>query len=92
MAGLLQAPLVLGIETAGLRTEAVDGLVSLVAPLALGGVVGRLRDRSRAGAGPARRAARRAAERWRRKGSWRRGFAGWPSGSAPTLRAMRPSG
>ncbi len=51
MAGLLQAPRVLpGIEAAGLTPETVDGLVSLVAPIALGGVVGRLRDRSRAGA------------------------------------------
>jgi signal transduction histidine kinase len=45
MAGLLQAPLVLvAIETMGLHSEALDGLVSIAAPLALGGVVGRLRD------------------------------------------------
>ena len=51
VAGLLQAPRVLpGIEAVGLTSETVDGLVSLIAPIALGGVVGRLRDRSRAGA------------------------------------------
>jgi len=51
MAGLLQAPRVLpAIETVGITSETVDGLVSLVAPVALGAVVGRLRDRSRAGA------------------------------------------
>lgn len=50
MAGLLQAPRVLpAIESLGITPETVDGLVSLVAPIGLGGVVGRLRDRSRAG-------------------------------------------
>lgn len=50
VAGLLQAPRVLpAIESLGITPGTVDGLVSLVAPIALGGVVGRLRDRSRAG-------------------------------------------
>ena len=51
MAGLLQAPRVLpAIEALGITSETVDGLVSLVAPVALGAVVGHLCDRSRAGA------------------------------------------
>jgi signal transduction histidine kinase len=52
VAGLLQAPVVLpAIESQGLTRETVDGLVALFTPLALGGLVGRLRDQSRARAG-----------------------------------------
>jgi signal transduction histidine kinase len=49
---LLQAPLVLPvIEGIGLDPETVDGLVSLVTPLAFGWLVGRLREQSRAHGG-----------------------------------------
>ena len=52
MAGLLQAPLVFpAIESQGLTPETVEGLISLVTPVVLGGVVGRLRDQSWARAG-----------------------------------------
>jgi signal transduction histidine kinase len=52
LAGLLQAPLVFpAIESEGVTRETVDGLVSILTPLVLGGVVGRLRDQSRARAG-----------------------------------------
>ena len=48
MAGLLQAPLVLpGIERVGLGGGALDGLVSLVMPAALGVVAGHVRDQAR---------------------------------------------
>jgi signal transduction histidine kinase len=49
LAGLLQAPLVLPvIERIGLTSRTLDGLVSLVTPLALGWIAGRLVDQSRA--------------------------------------------
>jgi signal transduction histidine kinase len=48
MAGLLQAPFALpAIERLGLAPRSVDGLVSMVTPLAFGWVVGRLVDQSR---------------------------------------------
>lgn len=51
IAGLLQAPRVLpALESLGITPETVEGLLSLLMPIALGGVVGRLRDQSRAGA------------------------------------------
>ncbi len=52
VAGLVQAPLVLPtIESAGLDPGTLDGLVSLLIPLALGGLLGLLRDQSGARAG-----------------------------------------
>jgi len=49
IAGFLQAPLALpAIERMGLSPQSVDGLVSMVTPLALGCVVGQLVDQSRA--------------------------------------------
>ena len=48
LAGFLQAPLIFPlIERAGLSRPAVDGLVSLTIPLAIGLTVGRLVDQSR---------------------------------------------
>jgi hypothetical protein len=48
IAGLLQAPFTLPmIERLGLAPESIDGLISLVTPLAFGWVVGRLVDQSR---------------------------------------------
>lgn len=48
IAGLLQAPFTLPvIERLGLASESIDGLISLVTPLAFGWVVGRLVDQSR---------------------------------------------
>jgi signal transduction histidine kinase len=52
VAGLLQAPLALpAIERIGLTSATIDGLVSLVTPIAFGWLVGRLMDESRAHAG-----------------------------------------
>jgi signal transduction histidine kinase len=49
LAGLLQAPIALpAVERFGLTSDTVDGLIALVAPVALGSVVGRLVDQSRA--------------------------------------------
>jgi signal transduction histidine kinase len=48
LAGLLQAPVALpAVERLGLTSLTVDGLISLVTPVALGWVAGRLVDRSR---------------------------------------------
>ncbi len=48
LAGLLQAPVVLpAVERLGLTSHAVDGLVSLATPVAIGWVVGRLVDQAR---------------------------------------------
>jgi signal transduction histidine kinase len=49
VAGLLQAPFALpAIERLGLGAQSVDGLVSMVAPVAFGWMTGRLGDQSRA--------------------------------------------
>ena len=51
IAGLLQAPFALpAIERLGLASESVDGLISMVTPLAFGWVAGRLVDQSRGSA------------------------------------------
>jgi signal transduction histidine kinase len=48
VAGLLQAPLALpAIERIGLTSVTIDGLVSLITPIAFGWLVGRLMDESR---------------------------------------------